>query len=424
MRSTTTGERLQQSSAEAHLPTWPHDFDPSEEQRAEHASAIIAAYPEVFGSSPTLRAMSGEPMRIELTADAQPYAVTAARPIPYCWREEIKTQLDELVAQKVIEPVDYPTSWCHPIVPVAKKTSGVRLTVDLTRLNKYVRRPAYPVRTPHDAIAAIGTGAHWFTTCDAKNGYFQVEIAEDCQDLTCFKTPYGRFKFLRGVQGLISTGDYYNLRGDQILGDIPQTLKVVDDILAYDHSYRQHLQHIINIIRRCDAAGITLNPKKFHFAKTSVDYCGFTVSTQGYTSDARKVEAISKFPRPQNITDLRSFMGLTNQLGAFSSDLAHSAQPLRDLLKPSNIWRWTNQHDAAFEAVKAALVAPPVLAFFDPALPTKLQTDASKTKGMGFALLQRHGDSWHLVQCGSRFLSGAEARYSVGEVEMAACVLG
>ena len=389
--ASVTGERCQDPSRTV-LPTWPHDFDPSDEQVADHAAAIMAAYPEVFGSSPTLRAMSGEPMRIELTADAQPHAVTAARPIPYCWREDIKSQLDELVAQGVIEPVDYPTAWCHPIVPVAKKPSGVRLTVDLTRLNKYVRRPVYPVRSPHDAIAAIGSGAQWLTTCDAKHGYFQVEIAEDCRDLTCFMTPWGRFKFLRGVQGLISTGDHYNLRGDQILGDIPQTVKIVDDILVYDHTYNEHLQHVITIVQRCNAAGITLNPKKFHFAKSKVDFCGYTISGQGYTSDVRKTEAISKFPRPQNITDLRSFMGLANQFGPFSSDLAHRAQPLRDLLKPSSIWKWTAQHDAAFEAVKAALVAPPTLAFFDPALPTKLQTDASKTQGMGFVLMQRHDD--------------------------------
>ena len=404
------------------LPTWPHDYDPTEQQRAEHAAAIMAAYPEVFGQSDTLRAMAGEPMRIELSADARPRAVTAARAIPYSWRDEIKAQLDDLLSQDIIAPVNYPTAWCHPIVPIAKKPSGVRLCVDLVQLNKYVLRPTYPVRAPHDAIASIGTGACWLTTCDAKMGYFQVEIAEECQDLTCFITPWGRFKFKRAVMGLVSSGDEYNRRGDQALGDIPQTVKIVDDILIYDRSYREHLERVIAVIKRCDSWGITLNPKKFRFARARVEYCGYVISSSGYTSDDQKIRAIASFPRPQNITDLRSFMGLTNQLGVFSSDLAHAAQPLRDLLKPKNVWRWTEQHEAAFEEVKAALVTPPILAFFDPALPTKLQTDASRTKGMGFALLQRHGDDWRLVQCGSRFLTDAETRYAVCELEMGACV--
>ncbi|XP_064098647.1 uncharacterized protein LOC135209800 [Macrobrachium nipponense] len=81
------------------------------------------------------------------------------------------------------------------------------------------------------------------------------------------------------------------------------------------------------------------------------------------------VRAIAEFPKPQNITDLRSFMGLTNQLGSFSSAIAAAAQPLRDLLKPRNEWCWTPQHDGAFEKTKEALIAPPVLAHFDASLP-------------------------------------------------------
>ncbi|XP_064091569.1 uncharacterized protein LOC135205137 [Macrobrachium nipponense] len=90
--------------------------------------------------------------------------------------------------------------------------------------------------------------------------------------------------------------------------------------------------------------------------------------------DSRKVRAIAEFPKPQNITDLRSFMGLTNQLGSFSSAIAAAAQPLRDLLKPRNEWCWTPQHDMAFEKTKEALIAPPVLAHFGCiVLPTMLK---------------------------------------------------
>lgn len=132
-------------------------------------------------------------------------------------------------------------------MPVPKKTSGVRLCVDLARLNSYVKRPVYPMRSPHDAIALIGTGAVWFTNLDAKMGYFQVTIREEDQDLTCFITPWGRYKFRRAVMGLISSGDEHNRRGDQALGDIPNTIKIVDDILAYDSTYSAHLAHVIQI---------------------------------------------------------------------------------------------------------------------------------------------------------------------------------
>lgn len=359
-------------------------------------------------------------MHIQLTDDVRPFAVTAARAIPFSWREDIKRQLDDLLAKDVIAEVDYPTEWCHPIVPVAKKPSGVRLCVDLTRLNKYVKRPTYPVRSPHDAIASMGSGSTWFTTMDARMGYFQISIAEEDQDLTCFITPWGRYKFKRAVMGLISSGDEYNRRGDQAIGDVPQTLKIVDDILAYDNTYKGHLTRVAFLLQRCDTHSITLNAEKFCFAAPEVDYCGHSISRQGYTVDSKKVNAISNFPLPQDITDLRSFLGLANQLGGFSPALATAAQPLRDLLKPRNIWRWTTQHDAAFEEVKRVLVSPPVLAHFDPALPTMLETDASRLRGLGFVLRQRHEDGWRLTQCGSRFLTDVESRYAVVEIELAA----
>ena len=87
-------------------------------------------------------------MKIELTEDAVPTAVLTPRAIPFCWRDEVKTQLDELIEKEIIQPVNHPTIWCHPLVPVPKtpedgSVSGCRLTVDFTKLNKFVKRPVH-----------------------------------------------------------------------------------------------------------------------------------------------------------------------------------------------------------------------------------------------------------------------------------------
>ena len=365
-------------------------------------------------------------MSIELTEDARPSAVSTARSIPFCWRDDIRRQLDELLEMDVIEPVEHPTEWCHPIVPVAKRSpdgtvAGCRLTVDLTKLNRFVKRPAYPVRPPHDAVASIGCGAAYYTKLDSKSGYHQIPIREEDQDKTCFITPWGRFRYKRAVMGLVSSGDEYNRRGDAALGDIPQTCKVVDDILAYDASYSAHLQHVWDILQRCDEHGMTLNPDKCSFATDNVEFCGFKIDRTGYTADGKKVRAIAEFPQPACITDLRSFLGLVNQLGDFSPDVSAAAEPLRHLLRPKNVWMWTPLHSKAFSDVKQALVSPPILDFFDPRRRTVLETDAARLRGLGFCLRQQdeHG-RWRLIQCGSRFLSDVESRYAICEIEMLA----
>ena len=129
-----------------------------------------------------------------------------------------------------------------------------------------------------------------------------------------------------------------------------------------------------------------------------------------------KTSAIREFPLPVNRTDLRSFLGLVNQFSEFTSHLAEVASLLRGLLKVSNQFRWEASHTNAFNAVKAALVAPPVLAHYQPGLDTRLETDAS-TKGLGFALFQKHPAGWRLVQCGSRFITDTESRYAMIELE-------
>ena len=52
-------------------------------------------------------------------------------------------------------------------------------------------------------------------------------------------------------------------------------------------------------------------------------FAGYEISQDGVKPETRKTDAISKFPAPENITELRSFLGLVNQLGIFIPDLAH-----------------------------------------------------------------------------------------------------
>ena len=112
-----------------------------------------------------------------------------------------------MVQQGIIDPLgDKPTDLCHPVVVVAKQKGGVRICVDLiTELNKQIKRSIYPISTPKDAVANTELKSIFFTTVDAKHGYWQLPLDEVLQDLTTFITPCGRYKFLRAPMGLSST---------------------------------------------------------------------------------------------------------------------------------------------------------------------------------------------------------------------------
>ncbi|XP_076067753.1 uncharacterized protein LOC143040556 [Oratosquilla oratoria] len=126
------------------------------------------------------------------------------------------------------------------------------------------------------------------------------------------------------------------------------------------------------MLTRCHDHGITLNKEKFTVAGSSVSFCGYRLSADGISADEDKVRAIRDFPTPTNLTYLRSFIGLVNQLADFTPAITATAQPLRPLLSPKRSFTWTPDHDKAFADVKRALSSPPVLAPFDTALPVVL----------------------------------------------------
>ncbi|XP_068207506.1 uncharacterized protein [Palaemon carinicauda] len=228
--------------------------------------------------------------------------------------------------------------WCHPLVVVAKNGTGVRITVNLTKLNSQVSRPAHPSPTPYTAIRSVDRKSRFFTTADALYGYWQMELAEEDRHLTTFITPYGRFIHCRGPMGFAATGDAFCLRGDMALQVVQNCVKVIDDLLLYDEDYVTHLHRIHEVLTRCRKFGITLNKDKFVVAAPSVNFCGYTLSGDGISADHQK-------------------------------------------------------------------------------------TDASRLNGIGYALLQDHGNGHlRLVQCGSRFLADAETRYATIELEMLAVV--
>ena len=366
--------------------------------------------------------MMGRPMKIELKEGTIPVQHTHPRPLPFALREEVKELLDEYVKKGILKRVEEPTDWVHPMTVIRKPSGKLRLCVDLRGLNKFVKRPHHPVKTPRDAVNNVPPGCKWFTTFDASMGYFQVPLDEESQALTTFATPWGRYKHLRATMGLSSAGDEYNRRGDLALEGINNMEKIVDDVLLYDEDLSQHEKRVRTFLERCRAMGITLNPGKFQFAATEVKFGGHIVGREGTKVDPEKISAIANFPRPKNITDLRSFMGLVEQLAGYSHEVAGTMGPLRPLLSSKNAFLWNGDHTAAFEATKKVLASPPVLQQFDIERETALLTDASRTNGLGFALMQKDPKTkrWHLIECGSRFLSETETRYAMVELELLA----
>ena len=106
------------------------------------------------------------------------FCIKTPRTVPFAYRDKLKAELEILETQGIIAPIIYPTEWCAPIVATPKKDSdNIQMCVDLSHLNKYVKRECYQSPTPSQAVADIAT-ENTTINLDAMKGYHQCPLDE------------------------------------------------------------------------------------------------------------------------------------------------------------------------------------------------------------------------------------------------------
>jgi hypothetical protein len=220
--------------------------------------------------------------------------------------------------------------------------------------------------------------------------------------------------------GLSATSDDWCRKSDFVIEGNENTKKIVDDILCWGTTMQELMTKLDTILLRCKAIGITLSIKKFKISK-EVAFAGYVVKQGAIRPSPEQAIALKAFPRPQNIHELRSFLGLAQKLAGFIPDLPHASEPLCHLLKKGKKSIWSFDLQDAFDAVVKILTCDFVLINFDPSKPTILLTDASRLKGLGFALVHtevvNRKERIRLVTCRSRSLNPAEKSYNKVELE-------
>jgi hypothetical protein len=359
---------------------------------------------------------------IDLDPDAVPINTGASRMIAEPYMPALKQEIESLKAQGIIEEVTGATPWLHPIVVVPKKnTTDIRMCVDLTKLNRYVQRPVNPQLTPWEVIRNIPSGTKHYAVFDALKGYHQIDLDEESRALTTFMTPFGRFRYCRLPFGLSSAGDVFTLKYGNAVDEAVDGRRATEDTLLRGATLQDLVENTEEFFKSCLDNNITLNLKKIQWDKKEVLFGGYLLTPQGYQIDPALNKALAEFPTPKNQTDVRSFCGLANQTCNFSNEISELLSPLKSLLKKGTKFDWLPEFQTAFEKARAHLSSTKALAFYNVTKPTRLIADASRMFGLGFVLKQEVEPTvWKTVQAGSRFLSPAETRYAMVELELLA----
>lgn len=353
------------------------------------------------------------------TGDASPVNVPLRRRAPP-HRKVTDDQIEDMLRKDIIRPSRSP--WSSGVTMQPKKDGTLRFCIDYRMLNARTKRDVYPLPRIDDALAALHGNA-FFTTLDAKCGYWQIPMAEADKCKTAFAVDGGLYEMNVMPFGLTNAPATYQRFMDSVLSGLKWQCLIcyLDDVIVFGPDFETHLRDVETVLQRFKEANMQLSSGKCSFFRSELTYLGHIVSQEGLRPDPLKVKAMLELAVPRTKQQLQSALGAFNYYRRFIPSYATIAAPLYLVSGTHSTFEWGDAQTTAYNEIRRALATQPLLYHPDWSRPFVLQTDGSLA-GIGCALIQRQGDIDMPITYLSRSLHPNERNWTIREIEGLAVV--
>lgn len=335
--------------------------------------------------------------------------------------ETLKEWLEDNLRKGFIRASSSPAG--SPVIFVKEKDGTLRVCVDYRGLNAGTIKNRYPLQLIQETLRRLQK-AKYFTKLDIWGPYNLLRMAAGDEWMTAFRTRYGLFESLVMPFGITNgPADWQHFINDVLRPflDIFCTA-YLDDILIYSDTLEEHQHHVKQVLQALTDAGLAIKPEKCEFHKTSVEYLGLIITTNGTEMDPKKVATVSEWPTPENVKDVQGFLGFPNFYRRFINGYSKIVSPMTALTRKDTPFVWSPTCQEAFDALKAAFTSTPILRHFDYERDIVVKTDASNFVCAG--VLSQYDDDGvlHPVAYYSKKHSPAECNYEIYDKELMAIV--
>ena len=365
-------------------------------------------------------------------------------PIPSGIFEEVCKIVQKKIEAGVYEPsnASYRSRW----FTVAKKDGkSLRIVHSLEPLNAVtIAHSGLPPAT--EELASRFSGRACGGMLDLYVGYDERLLAEESRDMTTFQTPFGALRLVTLPMGWTNSVPIFHDDVTEILKEeIPEyTIPYIDDVPIRGPASRfeikpgvyemipenngirrfvwEHMNNANRILQRMKYCGGTFSGKKTLLCSDSIEVLGHKCDYEGRKPTEERIDVIMRWNKCSNLSEVRSFLGITGVLRPYILNYGIKAHELTRLLKKGVPFEWGPKQIESMELIKegvrnAEAVRP---LDYESQGAIVLAVDTSYI-AVGFYIYQEDVNDpkrHYYAKFGSRPLNDREARFSQPKREL------
>ena len=277
-----------------------------------------------------------------------------------------------------------------------------------------------------DIVENIGT-KRVFTKIDLWWGYNNVQIKEGNKWKAVFMMPEESFELTMMFFGLTNSPVIFQTMMNEILWDLINTSKVasfIDNVIIGMEGKEGHDELVEEVVRRLAENNLYVKPEKCKWKVKEVEFLEVVIGSKGIKMEEEKIKEVLDWLIPECVKDIQKFLGLANYYYQFIKDFVSIVQPLYDLVKKEQKWKWTERQQKVFKELKERFTKKLVSAVLDLDKKIRIEVDVSDYVTRGVLSMECEDRKWRLVAFLSKSLNKMERNYEIYDKEVLVVVRG
>ena len=233
-----------------------------------------------------------------------------------------------------------------------KQNNGdIRICIEPRELNNALLREPYTLPVFEVTLHELGQ-TKVFSKADISSGYWHVQLDEASSLLTTFQTCFGDFRWLRLPFGISASSEIFQKRLLEGVKDLPGVICIADDVDIHGKTLEEHDHRLDQFLAKCQDKNTELNKSKLMLRSDRITFMSYLITKEGLQTDPEKIKIIIDFPVPQNLEELRCFLGMVNYLSRFLSSVTSEMHPLHKMLLNDVRWTCSEAQEESFRRIK------------------------------------------------------------------------